>query len=89
MPHLVSVLRFDHCLSFHKVNKIKFRFVKIGKKKEKKKNFRENNSFSFHLSTTTPFLLSFGLAIPFLLLIYYKILIQPFQPFSGRRAQAI
>ena len=31
LPHLVSALRFDHCLSFHKVNKVKFRFVKIRK----------------------------------------------------------
>lgn len=59
MPHLVSALRFDRRLSFHEVNKIKFRFVKI------RKSLRENSSLSSYLPTRIPFLLSFGLAILF------------------------
>lgn len=60
MPHLVSAPRYDCCLSFGKVNKIKFKLVKF------RKSFRENSSLSSYLPARIPFFLSSGLAIPFI-----------------------
>lgn len=60
MPHLVSAPRLDCCLSFGKVNKIKFKLVKF------RKSFWENSSLFSYLPARIPFLLSSVLAIPFI-----------------------
>lgn len=57
----MSALRFDCCLSFGKVNKIKFRLVKI------RKSFWENNSLSSYLPARIPFFLSLVWQFPSLL----------------------